>query len=62
MRDALDPVREYLKTHSLRELAKGSGVPYKTIHNWMRRGTPLALTQGLRAIAYAKRKGRPKAR
>lgn len=49
--DPLEPVRGFLSGHSLRELADVSGVPYKTIHNWLKRGTPLALTQGLRVIA-----------
>ncbi len=52
MRDPLQPVRRYLKTHNLRELARETGVPATTIHSWLTRGTPASLTQALRVVEY----------
>lgn len=64
MSDPLDPVRSYLdRGGNLRELARASGVPHNTIHNWInpdRGGTPQPIVQAAKVLAALKAMGRRK--
>jgi len=52
--DPLEPVRRAIVEGKvgLRELARATKVPPMTIASWLKRGTPKALVQGLRVIAW----------